>query len=48
MRDKLFTGEVSQSEGDVIDSPLRERWLQEHLGAETRELLEEDMRYFPH
>jgi 4-aminobutyrate aminotransferase len=40
--------EVPQSEGDVNTAPLRERWLRDHLGAETRALLEEDARYFLH
>jgi 4-aminobutyrate aminotransferase len=39
---------VPQSEGDVNRSPLRERWLQQEVSAETRELLEEDARYFLH
>jgi len=48
MTDKRFTQEIPQSEGDVNSSPLRERWLGEHLNAETRHLLEQDARYFLH
>jgi 4-aminobutyrate aminotransferase len=40
--------DVPQSEGDVNSTPLRERWLREHLNDETRQLLEEDARYFLH
>jgi 4-aminobutyrate aminotransferase len=39
---------VPQSEGDVNRSPLRQRWLDEELSPETRELLEDDARYFLH
>jgi 4-aminobutyrate aminotransferase len=39
---------VPQSEGDVNRSPARERWQQEHLDRETRDLLAEDARYFLH
>jgi 4-aminobutyrate aminotransferase len=39
---------VPQSEGDINSSPLREKWLREQLSPETRELLEDDARYFLH
>lgn len=39
---------VPQSEGDVNSSPLREQWLTEQLSPATRELLEDDARYFLH
>ncbi len=37
-----------RSEGDLNLGPLRASWIQEHTDAETRELLEEDARYFLH
>jgi len=48
MTGKELNREIPQSEGDVNSSPLRERWLHDHLSAETRHLLEEDARYFLH
>lgn len=36
------------AEGDVNLSPLRKRWEQEQLTAETRALLAEDAKYFLH
>ena len=48
MPDEQLRREVPQSEGDVNSSPLRERWLREHLHDQTRLLLEEDARYFLH
>lgn len=48
MTGKPFKGEVPQSEGDVNQSPLRGQWMREHLNTETRELLEQDSRYFLH
>jgi 4-aminobutyrate aminotransferase len=39
---------IPQSEGDINHSPLRERWVEQQLSPETRELLEEDARYFLH
>jgi 4-aminobutyrate aminotransferase len=48
MTGKELNQEIPQSEGDVNSSPLRERWLRDHLSAETRRLLEEDARYFLH
>lgn len=40
--------EVLGSEGDLNLSPRRQAWAAEHLGAETRAMLEEDARYFLH
>jgi 4-aminobutyrate aminotransferase len=48
MAEELKASGIPQSEGDVNTTPLRERWLRQHLSAETRELLEEDARYFLH
>jgi 4-aminobutyrate aminotransferase len=48
MAEELKASGIPQSEGDVNTTPLRERWLSQHLGAETRNLLEEDARYFLH
>lgn len=48
MADELKASGIPQSEGDVNTTPLRERWLRQNLSAETRELLEEDARYFLH
>jgi 4-aminobutyrate aminotransferase len=48
MADEEKAGGIPQSEGDVNSTPLRDRWLNEHLGSSTRELLEEDARYFLH
>ncbi|HOT50493.1 MAG TPA: aspartate aminotransferase family protein, partial [Candidatus Hydrogenedentes bacterium] len=35
-----------RSEGDLNISPLREAWMREHIGEETRRWLAEDERYF--
>jgi 4-aminobutyrate aminotransferase len=40
--------EVPQSEGDVNSTPLRVSWLRTQLNDATRQLLEEDARYFLH
>jgi 4-aminobutyrate aminotransferase len=48
MAEKREKIEIPQSEGDVNTAPLRERWLRQDLGSETRALLEEDARYFLH
>jgi 4-aminobutyrate aminotransferase len=48
MKGDSLPEEIPQSEGDVNRSTLREQWSEEHLSAETRELLEEDARYFLH
>jgi 4-aminobutyrate aminotransferase len=37
-----------RSEGDVNLSPNRKAWSDQHIGPETRELLEADARYFLH
>lgn len=37
-----------RSEGDVNLSPRRRAWSQEHIGADTRALLESDSRHFLH
>lgn len=39
---------VPQSEGDVNVTLDRDRWLHEHLSPQTRDLLDEDARYFLH
>ena len=36
------------AEGDVNLSPLRRTWQEQHIHAATRELLDEDSRYFLH
>jgi len=41
-------GDVPQSEGDVNTTSAREQWRQEHLSQATRDLLDEDARYFLH
>ena len=48
MEDERIQGSVPQSEGDVNSTPERERWLREDLSQQTRDLLEEDARYFLH
>jgi len=48
MPDREGKREVPQSEGDVNTSQERERWLDNHLSVEARELIEEDARYFLH
>ncbi|WP_058186437.1 (R)-1-hydroxy-2-aminoethylphosphonate ammonia-lyase [Terracidiphilus gabretensis] len=48
MADDKTHREVPLSEGDINFTPLRERWLREHLSQQTRDLLEEDARYFLH
>jgi 4-aminobutyrate aminotransferase len=48
MSDEMAGNGVPLSEGDINSTPLRERWLHEHLSAQTRDLLEEDSRYFLH
>jgi 4-aminobutyrate aminotransferase len=48
MAEDLKVSGIPQSEGDVNTTPLRERWVGQHLSTETRELLEEDARYFLH
>jgi len=37
---------LHRSEGDINISPRRDRWQKENIDAESRELLEEDSRYF--
>lgn len=37
-----------RSEGDINATPLRAAWQREHLDRSTRELLEEDSRWFLH
>lgn len=40
--------EDPSAEGDVNLSPLRRTWQEQHIHGATRELLEEDSRYFLH
>lgn len=37
-----------RSEGDLNLSPLRQKWQEQHIDASTKELLDEDARYFLH
>src|SRR5262245_52259730 len=37
-----------KSEGDINISPLRAEWSRGHISGETRQLLEEDAKYFLH
>lgn len=37
-----------KSEGDINLSPARQEWSRQHISAATRQLLEEDARYFLH
>jgi len=39
---------VERSEGDINISPHRQKWIQEQLDEKTRDLLNEDARYFLH
>ena len=48
MKQPVPRADVSQSEGDVNSSSLRESWQREHLDDETRALLQDDARYFLH
>jgi 4-aminobutyrate aminotransferase len=48
MAEKVSVQGVPQSEGDVNSTSERELWRSEHLSMPTRELLEEDARYFLH
>jgi 4-aminobutyrate aminotransferase len=40
--------ELDRTEGDLNQSPARAAWQEQHLGAETRALLDEDAAYFLH
>lgn len=48
MRENSARDSVPQSEGDVNTTSAREEWRQEHLSQATRDLLDEDARYFLH
>ena len=37
---------IAQSEGDVNSTPARQKWQAENLSDHTRQLLEEDAKYF--
>lgn len=39
---------IAQSEGDVNTTPARQKWQEENLSQETRQLLDEDATYFLH
>lgn len=39
---------IAQSEGDVNTTPARQKWQAENLSDHTRQLLEEDAKYFLH
>ena len=37
-----------KSEGDINLSPVRKQWADEHINAATRQILNEDEKYFLH
>jgi len=47
-RERLVKPEIDRSEGDVNLGSRRSAWQADHLDARTRELLEEDARWFLH
>src|ERR1051325_10646640 len=48
MTDQPLSLDKLKSEGDINISPLRAEWSRENIDGETRQLLEDDAKYFIH